>query len=352
MTHVSRVAAIGTIALSTVAYSALTVLTAPAALAVPATNPVVVADVSAADAANLYNRAQAKFTARDAAGGLADLRAMLAITPDDVDALALQAIWSEQLDDAATRDGALSALERVDSAAAQMARNVIDGVNAAAQIVPSTQPVAAPSAPTAIVMLGYGLNDDGSMAPELVNRVAAGLAQAQATPDLPLFVSGGVPKRGITEAAAMKEWLLAQGVPASRITTEERSTSTVSNAQFTTELLQQLGISEVVLVTSPSHVRRAAAAFAATGTRVAGTVTTDTDIASYLTPYTREQQAGIRVEATRAARIPVTKAGSPASPQPSPGVLPGWDLTGLPDVLEVVGELLDLLLESGGSLER
>nr|WP_237707900.1 YdcF family protein [Hoyosella subflava] len=299
------------------------------------------------DAAGLYNRAQVKFAAHDAAGGLADLKSMLAMTSSDADALALQAIWSEQIEDAAARDAALSRLSDINPAAALTARNVIDGVNAAAQIVPSTQTVAAPSSPTAIVILGYGLRDDGTMAAELVNRLQAGLRQAHATPDIPVFVTGGVPKRGITEAAAMKAWLLVHGVAESRITTEDRSTSTVTNAQYTTELLRQRGIAEAILVTSPSHIRRAAANFASAGTRVTGAVTTATDLDKYLTPYTREQQAGIRLEATRAAGIPVTKTGS-AQPDPGGGALPGAaDFAGLSDV---VGRFLDLIMESSGSL--
>ncbi|MBB3037263.1 YdcF family protein [Hoyosella altamirensis] len=345
MTYVTRVAKLGLVTASVVACAALG---GQATSLVPPHRSATVAHASSEmDAAGLYNRAQVKFAAHDASGGLADLKSMLAMTSGDADALALQAIWSEQIEDAATRDAALRRLSDINPAAALTARNVIDGVNAAAQIVPSTQTVAAASSPTAIVILGYGLRDDGTMAAELVNRLQIGLRQAQATPDIPVFVTGGVPKNGITEAAAMKAWLLSHGVQESRITTETRSTSTVTNAQYTTELLQQQSISEIILVTSPSHVRRAAANFAATGTRVAGTVTTETDLARFLSPYTRAQQAGIRLEATRAAGIPVAKTGLP-QPAPGWGALPdAADFAGLSDV---VGRFLDVLMESSGSL--
>lgn len=272
------------------------------------------------DAAGLYNQAQQKFTNRDAAGGLAALQQMLALTPNNADALALQAIWSEQLDDAGTRDAALGRLAQVDPAKERSARNVIDGVNFAAAIVPSTQPVPADSS-MAIVILGFGLLDDGSMRPELVSRLSAGLLQANTVPGVPIVVTGGNPKRGISEGAAMQKWLLDQGVPESRIVVEDKAPSTVGNAQNSTALLQQRGISKVVLVTSPNHIRRAAADFAGAGTQVVGAVTTDTDLAASLTPYTREQQAGIRLEATRAAAIPVTKTAEQvveAAPPPVP----------------------------------
>ncbi|CAM3667556.1 YdcF family protein [Smaragdicoccus niigatensis] len=307
------------------------------------------------DAAGLYNQAQQKFTNREAAGGLAALQQMLALTPNNADALALQAIWSEQLDDTGTRDAALSRLAQVDSAKAQTARNVIDGVNFAAAIVPSTQPVPADSS-MAIVILGFGLLDDGSMRPELVSRLSTGLLQANTVPDIPIVVTGGNPKRGISEGAAMQKWLLDQGVPESRILVEDKAPSTVGNAQNSTALLQQRGISKVVLVTSPNHIRRAAADFAGAGTKVVGTVTTDTDLAASLTPYTREQQAGIRLEATRAAAFPVTKTAEQvveAAPElPTPDAVnaaptPGSKETTTETVPESSPGLLDDLIATG-----
>ncbi|MBN4926884.1 YdcF family protein [Hoyosella rhizosphaerae] len=270
----------------------------------------VINTATTADVITFYNSAQSKFARHDAVGGLADIKRALTIDTTDVDSLQLQVIWAEQVDDTVTRDAALRTLDTVDPSAAQTARNVIAGVDAAAQIVPSTDPVEAASVPVAIVILGHGLRPDGSMQPELVKRLTAGLAQAITTPNAPIVVTGGSPQQGITEAAAMTQWLVEHGVPRSRILVEDQSVSTVANAQNTTKLLSQQGISEVILVTSPSHVRRAAANFAATGTRFVGTVTTDTDLDKFLVPYTKAQHAGIRLEATRAAGIPATKKHS------------------------------------------
>ncbi|WP_278312458.1 YdcF family protein [Lolliginicoccus levis] len=337
MFSLARASTLGMVVLS--AAASLTIAAQPSA-SMPPSGPVsVVNTASEADATTLYNSAQLQFAAHDAIGGLADLERVLAITPNDAQALALQAIWAEQANDAVTRDAALGRLASIDPAAAQAARDVINGVDAAARIVPSTSPAVVEASPIAIVILGHGLRDDGTMAPELVKRLAAGLAQSYASPGAPIYVTGGAPKRGITEAAAMKQWLLDHGVPASRITTEDRSTSTVANAQNTTRLLQQEGIEDVVLVTSPSHVRRAAANFAATGTHVAGTTTTDTELAAFLAPYTKAQQAGIRLEATRAAGIPKSK-------QAPPPPVTGTGSDGFPDA-----DLLTTLTRSSGSLE-
>ncbi|QKT09306.1 YdcF family protein [Gordonia sp. X0973] len=288
--------------------------------ALPNGSPNVVHTADAVDPAGLYNSAQKKFAARDVTGGLTDITSMLALTANDPDALALQAIWGDQQSDAATRDRALQKLTTVRITAANSIRGLIEGVNQAAAIVPSTTPVSAPAG-SAIVILGYGLRPNGSMAPELVNRLEAGLAQAQVSPETPVFVTGGVPKKGVTEAAAMKKWLIGKGLSASRITTEDKSTSTISNAQNTTELLRARGISQIVLVTSPNHIRRGAADFAGAGTKVAATVTTATDLSRYAKPLTGAGIAGIRYEATQAAKIPVTKGVADMLPDTGPGII-------------------------------
>ncbi|MCR8694710.1 YdcF family protein [Rhodococcus pyridinivorans] len=53
-------------------------------------------------------------------------------------------------------------------------------------------------------------------------------------PELPIVVTGGVPRNDITEARAMKDWLVVRGIPPERITEETRSTSTVENARLRT----------------------------------------------------------------------------------------------------------------------
>ncbi len=304
--------------------------------ALPNGTPTIVATADGVDPAGLYNSAQKKFAGRDITGGLTDIKSMLALAANDPDALSLQAIWADQEADAATRDASLQKLTTVRPSAATQVRGLVEGVTSAAAIVPSTAAASAPAG-SAIVILGFGLRPNGTMAPELVKRLEAGLTQAQASPEAPIFVTGGVPRRGITEAAAMKKWLVGKGIDDSRVTTEEKSTSTISNAQNTTELLRARGISQIVLITSPNHIRRGAADFAGAGTKVAATVTTPTELSRYSTPLTGASIAGIRYEATRAANIPVTKGAADMLPDTGPGI---------------IGDLADKLLKElmkGGS---
>jgi uncharacterized SAM-binding protein YcdF (DUF218 family) len=142
---------------------------------------------------------------------------------------------------------------------------------------PLTDQVPSGIAPgTTIVILGYGLQDDGGMRPVLVERLQKGLAVAQAYPSLPIVVSGGNPKAGITEAAAMKTWLLAQGVSPTRVYTESGAVSTQSNALNTAVLMRQNGMnSGAVLVTSSDHTRRAVADFLVAGITLQAVVASD-----------------------------------------------------------------------------
>ncbi|MFW0788193.1 YdcF family protein [Gordonia sp. CPCC 205333] len=288
------------------------------------------------DAGKLYNSAQKKFASGDVTGGLADLATALKAVANDADALALQAIWSDQADDTATRDAALTKLSTVNSTAAATARNVIDGVSAAAAIIPDTAPKAV-GGRTAIVVLGYGLTASGKMASELVNRVTAGKGQADVAATAPIVVTGGAPKKGVTEASAMRKWLVDKGISSARITAEDKSTSTVSNAQNTAALLKQRGISDIVLVTSPDHIRRAAADFAGAGLKVTATVTTATNLSKYSKALTKDQQKGIRLESTRAAKIPVTKTEGIQLPGSLPDTGPGL-------ITEIGGKIIESLI--------
>ncbi|MEE3853347.1 ElyC/SanA/YdcF family protein [Gordonia sp. LSe1-13] len=294
--------------------------------------------VTAVDPSTYYNSAQQKFAAGDVPGGLESLEEMLAVVPVDPYALALQAIWSAQADDPAASKAALTRLNGINRTLATAARNIIDGVDAAAQIVPDTAPKTISGQPT-IVILGFGLNRNGKMAPELVRRVTAGKSQAGTMSTAPIVVSGGAPQAGVTEAAAMKKWLVSKGVDAGRITEEGRSGSTVGNAQNTAEILRGRGVSEIILITSPNHIRRAAADFAAVGLRSVATVTTETELSKYANPLTRDQQKGIRLEATRAAGIPATRQAGLPLPDNLPDTGPA-----------LLTEFLEGLLDAGSSM--
>lgn len=124
----------------------------------------------------------------------------------------------------------------------------------------------------AIVILGYGLNDNGTMRTILRRRVLTGLAVAQFFPQSPIIVTGGNPRSGRTEAGQMRNMLVLLGFPADRILVEDKANSTVQNARFAVPLAEQAGTSGIILVTSTTHQDRADGNFADAGANVLATI--------------------------------------------------------------------------------
>lgn len=124
----------------------------------------------------------------------------------------------------------------------------------------------------AVVILGYGLNPDGTMRAILRRRVLTGLAVAQFFPQSPVIVTGGNSQSGKTEAEQMRRMLLILGFPDNRIIVEDKANSTVQNAQFSVPLAKQAGTSGIILVTSTTHQGRADGDFVDAGGNLLATV--------------------------------------------------------------------------------
>jgi uncharacterized SAM-binding protein YcdF (DUF218 family) len=124
----------------------------------------------------------------------------------------------------------------------------------------------------AIVILGYGLNPNGTMRTILRRRVLTGLAVAQFFPQSPIIVTGGNPQNGKTEAEQMRNMLQLLGFAPDRIIVEDKASSTVQNAQFSVPLAKQAGTSGIILVTSTTHQGRADGDFADAGGNLLATV--------------------------------------------------------------------------------
>jgi uncharacterized SAM-binding protein YcdF (DUF218 family) len=124
----------------------------------------------------------------------------------------------------------------------------------------------------AIVILGYGLEPDGSMRAILRRRVMTGLIVAQFFPQSPIIVTGGNPQNGKTEAGQMRNMLMLLGFPANRIILEDKANSTVQNARFSVPEAKAAGTSGIILVTSTTHQGRADGDFADAGGNLLATV--------------------------------------------------------------------------------
>ncbi|MEG8180951.1 YdcF family protein [Nocardia terpenica] len=281
-------------------------LVAAVSIAAAVAGPSATTASAAIGPAPLYNSAQSNFIDGNDAAGLADLHALLDQTPDDAQALALQAIWSDYVGDLITRETAFNRLTALDPAMAQGARNVLGAIGAAVGTLPNPLP-ALIGPQTGIVVLGYGLLPDGTLRPELVARLEAACRQAFIAPGSPVVVTGGNPQNGVPEAAAMAGWLIGHGLPASRVLVEDRANSTVQNALFSTKMLRDAGATSAVVVTSPNHIRRAVGDFIVAGTRVVGATTSLDQLVSQLPPPSRAAQRGIYIDATRTFLLPAMR---------------------------------------------
>lgn len=110
-----------------------------------------------------------------------------------------------------------------------------------------------------IVVLGFQLDPDGAMTEELIGRCGVALNCARQYPNAYIAVTGGgtaLRKPEFTEADQMAAWLVENGVEESRIIVENRSQTTVQNAQFTSKILleQYPQVKSIAIVTSDYHV--------------------------------------------------------------------------------------------------
>ncbi len=103
-----------------------------------------------------------------------------------------------------------------------------------------------------IVVLGG--DDNGERAMEAVDLYRKGYAKK-------ILMSGGPLAWNLTSAGWMKKQAMAMGVPSHAITLEDKSRSTLENALFTLPILKERGIKSFILVTSPTHSRRAKRVF-------------------------------------------------------------------------------------------
>ena len=111
-----------------------------------------------------------------------------------------------------------------------------------------------------LIVLGAAVyGDEPSLT--LVRRLEGARDYLNAYPDAVAIVSGGQGAgENITEAQAMHDWLIANGIAAERILMEDKATSTMENLQFSFELIRARGDEpdgHVAIVSSAYHLYRA-----------------------------------------------------------------------------------------------
>lgn len=113
-----------------------------------------------------------------------------------------------------------------------------------------------------ILVLGSGLNPDGSMNEELIGRLGVALEVADAYPNAYIAVTGGATASenpDATEGGEMAKWLKEKGVDEARLIVEEQAPDTVGNVNYVYNILKRdeyASINSICVVTGDYHVPR------------------------------------------------------------------------------------------------
>lgn len=110
-----------------------------------------------------------------------------------------------------------------------------------------------------LIILGAGVNGSVPSA-ALYNRLNKGLEYLKSHPGTKVILSGGQgPREDITEAEAMRRYLVENGISGKDMIIEDRSTDTLENIKFSKMIIEKTdnrGTINLAIVTNGFHVFR------------------------------------------------------------------------------------------------
>jgi vancomycin permeability regulator SanA len=115
------------------------------------------------------------------------------------------------------------------------------------------------------LVLGNTVDPDGSPSPRLRARLERTLELYRLGYFPTVIVSGGIGKEGYDEAAVMKKYLSARGIPESAIIADNQGTTTFASAQNTLRILREQKLGSVLVVSQYFHIPRARIALGKSG---------------------------------------------------------------------------------------
>lgn len=111
----------------------------------------------------------------------------------------------------------------------------------------------------AIVVLGNRLDSDGNPTPALLARITEGVHEYERGVAPRLILTGGTTRKPFgPEADVMRRAAESLGLPASAIYLEPEAMDTIQNACYSVRLMKAHGWTSAEIVTTPSHLARAA----------------------------------------------------------------------------------------------
>lgn len=109
-----------------------------------------------------------------------------------------------------------------------------------------------------LIVLGTPAKLDGTPSPEQRERVLEGVREYRAGVASHIIMTGGAAHNQFVEAHVMDEFAQSQGMPAGAIVEETQAMNTIQNLYYSAQIMHQKGWSSAEIVSSPSHLPRAA----------------------------------------------------------------------------------------------
>ncbi|MCR5718794.1 MAG: YdcF family protein [Oscillospiraceae bacterium] len=160
-------------------------------------------------------------------------------------------------------DALIEELRQQDSRQGELWKNIMDYwkyANTELPVNTDQLPEGLPDDNTmALAVLGFELNDDGTMQDELIGRLTVALNCAQQYPNAYVICTGGGTAKNnpdVTEGGLMGEWMLEHGLDESRLIIEDKSRTTAENASNSYDILLKdyPQVNSVVLISSSYHI--------------------------------------------------------------------------------------------------
>nr|WP_218623871.1 YdcF family protein [Granulicella sp. dw_53] len=109
-----------------------------------------------------------------------------------------------------------------------------------------------------LIVLGTPSKPDGEPSPEQRERTLEAVREYKAGIAPHIIFSGAAAHNSYVEAESMAHLAIAQGVPAAAIVEEPRALTTIQNLVNSAQLMRQHNWANAEIVSSPSHLARAA----------------------------------------------------------------------------------------------
>ncbi len=116
-----------------------------------------------------------------------------------------------------------------------------------------------------IVILGNKVEVDGTPSPRLKSRLDRGASLYTQGTSKRILVSGGTGVEGYDEAVAMRNYLVAQGIPSAAITTDSQGVDSFATAKNTAAYLESNNLRSALAVSNYYHLPRTRLAFGRAG---------------------------------------------------------------------------------------